>query len=358
MLLTEWTSGRLRRLTIAGLSLAVLTVPASAAPALAATAAPAAATAPAAPAAPATLTAPAAPAAPATLTAPAAPAAPATLTAPAALDATAAPALTAGAIAHARARGSGWLRLAHLSPNTPPVDVYLYSFGNPHALVVVPHVAYGTVSAYKSVPTGDYTVAMRAAGARASTKPVLSTSVDIEAGGAYTVAGLGPFKALRLQVMRDRLRTPKGKALVRVIQASLRQHLVTTKAGHRVLVGQQRFATVSHYVAVHPGDWIVRADGQAERTSDRVKLTADSIHTIVILDHTGHLALDPLQDAAGSRITPDGAPPTGLGGTAARPGTALLPWAGALAGGLVLTLAGGLALRRRHIVTRSQPAAR
>ena len=98
---------------------------------------------------------------------------------------------------------------------------------------------------------------------------------------------------------------------------------------------------------------MVRASGQAGRTADQVNLTADSIHTIVVLDHTGHLALDPLQDAAGSRVTPQGAPPTGLGGTAARLGHALLPWAGALAAGLVLMLAGGLALRRRHIASHS-----
>src|ERR1700693_1671047 len=29
--------------------------------------------------------------------------------------------------------GTGWIRLAHLSPKTPAVDVYLYSFGNSHA---------------------------------------------------------------------------------------------------------------------------------------------------------------------------------------------------------------------------------
>jgi hypothetical protein len=35
----------------------------------------------------------------------------------------------------------GWIRLAHLSPNTPAVDVYLYSFSDPHAKLVLHHVA-------------------------------------------------------------------------------------------------------------------------------------------------------------------------------------------------------------------------
>src|SRR5271155_712537 len=70
--------------------------------------------------------------------------------------------------------GTGWLRLAHLSPNTPPVDVYLYSFHNPNAMIVLHHVAYGTISGYETVAAGEYTVAMRGAGAVSSSPPVLS----------------------------------------------------------------------------------------------------------------------------------------------------------------------------------------
>ena len=101
----------------------------------------------------------------------------------------------------------GWLRLAHLSPNTPAVDVYLYSVGKPTALVVLRHVAYGDESPYERVAAGDYTVAMRSAGAAPGSKPVLSTLVDVAGGHAYTVAGMGPLSALRLQVLSDQLST-------------------------------------------------------------------------------------------------------------------------------------------------------
>jgi len=65
------------------------------------------------------------------------------------------PAAAASAASSASA-GTGWIRLAHLSPNTPAVDVYLYSFGNSDAKIVLHHVAYGTVSPYEAVPAGDY----------------------------------------------------------------------------------------------------------------------------------------------------------------------------------------------------------
>src|SRR5215469_16443886 len=83
------------------------------------------------------------------------------------------PVASAAPAAPAKAK-VGWIRLAHFSPNTPAVDVYLYSFGNPSAKIVLHHVGYGVVSTYEPIAAGDYTVAMRAAGAAATTKPVLS----------------------------------------------------------------------------------------------------------------------------------------------------------------------------------------
>src|SRR6516225_7868677 len=149
----------------------------------------------------------------------------------------------AAAAAHASSAttGTGWIRLAHLSPNTPAVDVYLYSFGNSNAMIVLHHVAYGTVSPYESVQAGDYSVAMRAAGASAASQPVLSTSVTIATGHAYTVAGMGPESGLRLQVLQDDLTTPSGQSLVRVIQASLKQQVVTVTVGSATLASGLKF---------------------------------------------------------------------------------------------------------------------
>lgn len=236
--------------------------------------------------------------------------------------------------------GSGWLRLAHLSPNTPAVDVYLYSFHNPKAMVVLHHVAYGTISGFESVPSGEYTVAMRGAGAKPSSPPVLSTTVDIHRGKAYTVAGMGPAKGLRLRILKDRLTTPHGKALVRIIQASLVQHRVTVTAGKKTLVKQLPFAAVTSYVSVPAGRWTVRAAGESEHASSSVELQAGTIHTIVVLDDPGHLVLDDLVDAAGSRVIPAGAPATGFGGTAPAPAPSDVPWLVLIGFGVLLCLAG------------------
>jgi len=244
------------------------------------------------------------------------------------------------------AHSYGWLRLAHLSPNTPAVDVYLYAFGNGHAMVVLKHVSYGTVSPYERVASGEYTVAMRTAGAPSASKPVLSTTVQVAPGHAYTVAGMGPLKGLRLQIMPDSLTAPPGKALVRVIQASMQQQRITVRAGAHLLASKLAFGTITHYLVVSPGTFAVRGRGGTEHVGETVALTADSIHTIVVLDDPGHLALTVLQDAAGSSRLPVHAPATGFGGTAPRPGPSLLPWLVSAAAGLALILTGGARLRR------------
>jgi hypothetical protein len=242
----------------------------------------------------------------------------------------------------------GWIRLAHLSPNTPAVDVYLYSFGNPKAQLVLHHVSYGTVSPFEQVAAGDYTVAMRGAGARPRSKPVLSTVVNIVAGHAYTVAGVGPASGLRLEVIPDQLTTPPGKALVRIVQASMQQNTVTVTAGSTKLASNLKFAKVTSFVAVNPGTWSVRATGSTESVTASITLTAGTIHTIVVLDEPGRLVLDDLLDAAGSKVAPAGGPRTGFGGTAARPRAALVPWVAAAIAGITITVTGTAMLTRRR----------
>ena len=222
----------------------------------------------------------------------------------------------ATAYASSATAGTGWIRLAHLSPNTPPVDVYLYSFGNSTAQIELHHVAYGTVSPYEPVTAGDYSVAMRAAGASPTSQPVLSTSVTIQAGHAYTVAGMGPESGLRLQILDDALTTPVGQSLVRVIQASLKQHVVTVTFGSTVLASNLSFASVSPYQAVLPGTNTVTVTASGASAHSSVTLAAGTVHTLVVLDGASGLEIVNLEDASGSGKPPVGGVTTGFGGTA------------------------------------------
>jgi Domain of unknown function (DUF4397) len=250
------------------------------------------------------------------------------------------------AYASSATTGTGWIRLAHLSPNTPAVDVYLYSFGNSDAQIVLHHVAYGTVSPYEAVTAGDYSVAMRAAGASATSQPVLSTSVTIKADHAYTVAGMGPESGLRLQVMSDDLTTPSGMSLVRVIQASLKQQTVKVTYDGKTIVAKSSFASVSAYQAIPAGTGTMAATGGADTATQSVTLAAGTVHTLVVLDGASGLELVSLEDAAGAGKPPLGSASTGFGGTAPHGPGSPLPWAALIGAGSLLAAGGGLRLRR------------
>jgi Domain of unknown function (DUF4397) len=258
----------------------------------------------------------------------------------------------AAAPASSMSSGTGWVRCAHLSPNTAPVDIYLYSFGDPKAMDVLRHVPYGDVGMYMKMPTGEYTAAIRKAGASAGTVPVLSTSFMVHAGRAYTVAAMGPANGLRLRALNDRLTTPHGRSLVRVIQASLQENQVTVRAGSAALASNLAFGSVTSYGADKPGEWMVHAAGGDETWSGKVMLMAGSIHTLVVLDSPSGLKVTNLMDAAGSAMMPEGGVNTGLGGTAPGPAPSPLPWLAGLATGLLLAAAAAIRLYRNRAMPR------
>jgi Domain of unknown function (DUF4397) len=245
--------------------------------------------------------------------------------------------------------GTGWIRLAHLSPNTPAVDVYLYSFGNSNAEIVLHHVAYGTVSPYEAVSAGDYSVAMRLTGASPSSQPVLSTSVTVEADHAYTVAGMGPESGLRLQVLDDQLTTPPGKSVIRVIQASLKQQTVKFTCGGQTIVPKAAFGSVSAYQAIPANTWTMQAIGATATATGRWPMAPGTVHTMVVLDGTNGLEIVNLEDAAGAGKPPAGGVTTGFGGTAGHGPGSPVPWLALIGAGALITLTGGFRLRRHGL---------
>lgn len=229
----------------------------------------------------------------------------------------------------------GWVRIAHLSPEAPAMDVYLYPFGNPAHPTVLKDVSYGDVSAYMALAPGEYTLAMRGFDAPASSHPALVSSFMVSAGTAYTVAALGPDPGLRIEVLQDQTTAPQGQALVRVVQASLKDDTVSVSYGSTLLASRLTFSSATQYTAVSPGVQTVKITAAGGDATMSLGLTADTVHTIVVLDGSSGLKTDDLTDAVGSQVMPSGGAATGFGGTALRPPADLVPW-------LLLTLAGGL----------------
>ncbi|GAA2555302.1 DUF4397 domain-containing protein [Pseudonocardia hydrocarbonoxydans] len=215
--------------------------------------------------------------------------------------------------------GAAYLRLAHLSPDTPAADVYVASVGDPAQSFVLPGVGYGAVSPYRPVPPGAYVVSMRAAGAAESSPPVVSTTVDAAAGNAYTVAGTGLSAELGLSVLDDRLDMPAaGRASVRVINAAVSAPVVDCgRAGQEPWARDVAFGTSTGYADVPLGTWDLEVTA-AGRTVATLPVTLDtnSVYSVLLVDRGGAVAAELHRDSSGTAEVPRGGVETGLGGTA------------------------------------------
>ena len=114
--------------------------------------------------------------------------------------------------------GSANVRVAHLSPNAPNVDVYVDDSA------VLEDVPFGAVSGYLDLAAGTHTVEVTAAGDPETS--VFEGDVSLEAEQSYTVAAVGelgemadqPFEPLVLE--DDNADPGSDTARVRLVHAS------------------------------------------------------------------------------------------------------------------------------------------
>ena len=261
-----------------------------------------------------------------------------------------------GGPAQAAPDANGLLRLAHLSPDTPAVDVYVDAVADPDAGITLEGVSYGAVSDYQDVPTGSYTVSMRQAGASPDTPPVLSTTVEVTGDTARTVAGVGLFADLGLAIIDDSLQTPPDQqSRVRVLAgASNAETLDVSIAGGPSVATDLAFAKTSEYVDVPAGSTsLTVASGDQAPAELPVELAPGSVYSLVVLDTDQGLRVEPVLDAAGPGVVPAGGVETGAGGTVgAGPSAGLLVLAAGT--GAAVLVAGGRVRRRpaRHAAHR------
>ena len=264
--------------------------------------------------------------------------------------------LTGGAARAAETDENGLLRLAHLSPDTPAVDVYVDAVASPDTGITLEGVDYGTISDYQDVPPGEYTVSMREAGADPETPPVLSTTVDVGSGAANTVAGVGLFADLGLEIIEDALETPpEGQARVRVLAGAAGAETLDVALADGTTVAEGLgFASTSDYVDVPAGAATLQlAAAGGEPSEAPVELQAGSVYSLLVLDEADGLSVQPVLDAASPGIVPQGGVETGAGGTAgdAPVGPVLLGLV-AVVGAVVFLAVRGPGARPRHAAPR------
>ena len=159
--------------------------------------------------------------------------------------------------------GSANLRVAHMSPNAPNVDVYA------DGSAVLEGVAFGGVSDYLEVPAGDRQVRITPAGDSETT--VFEGAVPVEDGTDYTVAAVGEAGGMADQafeplVLEDDNSDPGGDmARVRLVHASPDAPAVdvTLASNGDALFDGVAFGE-SGYVTVPAGDYTLQVRGDTE----------------------------------------------------------------------------------------------
>jgi len=239
-------------------------------------------------------------------------------------------------VAMAQEEETAQVRVAHLSSDTPSVDVYL----NDEPVEGLQGVAYGTVSPYLEVPAGTQNVKVYAAGDTSA--PAIEADLELAGGAAYTVGAVGLVgdETLTAQVYEDDLSAPaSGNGKVRFVHASPDAGPVDiVPEGGEALVEGLEFPNASPYAEVPAGEYTINVNAAGTDTAATMadaSVASGGVYTAFAVGTTeaGNLGVILTQD--GGELAETGGPsPVALA---------------AAAGALVLALAatGGLFLRRR-----------
>lgn len=267
--------------------------------------------------------------------------------------------VAAGALAVAPVAGAqeptGKVRLGHLSPSTPGVDITLSGPEGPSSVDqrVGSGVGYGGVTDYLNLVPGRYSIAMRPAGSDPNAAAPLSAGLQIASGSAQTLLFFdnGAGGSVRGELVNDDLSAPgTSDGKVRLVQGAEGIPPVQALAvdGPR-LATDLAYGTVTDYSTVAARTWDVRLSAGGTTQAAQLPVGGGSVNTVVVTkDASGKLAVTPLTDVAGLPVpvpqggaatpAPSGAPgaaPQGTTPPSSAPGAPprQLPVGGVPAGG-------------------------
>lgn len=239
--------------------------------------------------------------------------------------------LLVGAPAWAQTPETGQVRLGHLSPTTPAVDVYLTPPGEaPSRTPLVKGAGYGAVTGYQQLETGRWTVEMRPAGASADTAAPLSAALDVAPGSAQSLLffDTGAQGTVQGQLLTDDLTAaPSGSGRVRIIQGAEGSAPVEMQAaGGPRLATDLAYGSVTDYATVGAQAWDVAIASGTETLQATLDVTDGSVSTVVLSrDPAGALTVTPLVDVAGGLAPALPGLPELSGPPVAAPGEAQAP---------------------------------
>jgi nicotinamide riboside kinase len=187
------------------------------------------------------------------------------------------------------------VRLAHVSPDAPPVDVTIEDTNT----TLFDNVTYGNATEYLEVPAGEYTLEVRAATASDNGTVVDSFDVDVENGTAYTAfaAGYVTPDDEDADAPLELIATPDGQAAsLRAAHMSPDAPAVDVYLDNETAFSGVEFSQATDYAAVTPGNHTVTITAADNRSAvvfnDTVALGAGA-YTVAATGEIGENASQP-----------------------------------------------------------------
>src|SRR2546421_9695210 len=245
---------------------------------------------------------------------------------------------------HVSAASSSFVRVVHASPDIGTADVFL------DGTRVLSNFAFGTVTDYVTIPPGPHKVQVALIG-KGPNASVITQTLTVQAGVAYTVAGLGnKSTGFSLKGFIDNNQLAPGQAKVRIYHLSPGTGSVNVSASENTVVSGLTYQQASNYLTLSAGSYTFNVN--ATQPSATLPLaetlnanTVTSVFAIGVVNGAPQFQLKTAQVAGIPALPRTGSDPNPVavqGQT--RP---LTPWLfGALA--LIIIGAGVVARRRTH----------
>ena len=181
--------------------------------------------------------------------------------------------------------GEARVRVAHLSPDAPAVDVWV------DGAKAFENLAFEGVSDYATLPSDSYFIEVVPSGA--TTPVVISATLDLKANMDYTVAAVNELASIEALVLEDNNTLPTaGKAHVRFVHASPDAPAVDiTLPDGTAIFSNIAFKEVGDYTPVDAGtyDLEVRLAGTSTSVLDLMGLTFENktVYTVFATGFAG-----------------------------------------------------------------------
>ncbi|RBI64414.1 DUF4397 domain-containing protein [halophilic archaeon] len=170
--------------------------------------------------------------------------------------------------------GDANVRVAHMSPDAPPVEVLVDNE------TVVENIAFGNVTDYLAVSAGEHNVTIRAAGDPSTV--VFSGELTFDAGSRRTIVAAGEVTDegttdFEPVILEDDFTVPEENASVRLVHVSPDAPPVdiTVQETNATLFDNVSFRTATEYTEVAPGNYTVQVRPATANDSGEVVRTFD-----------------------------------------------------------------------------------